>query len=230
MQILIIKKFRVKSISAIVLALTMLVLASAGSADVEQQRTTDLVAAGADAWRSPDPKLWSFKKNSISGRSPEFGAPRKAPESSAWLLSKQVFGGDIIEVHIDVTFSHGRYLAIYMDYDQAIQTGIWMATGHPVLEPDPTQHMNVEAAYIKTVERGNWVVRTEGELVIKDGVLKHLIFAKHGDDYSIYDNGRLIITYRKPGYQGSELQLRIVDAGATITHFEVKSDWVRDKE
>ncbi len=155
---------------------------------------------------------------------PELNGAKTSPRASSFLLSKQTFGGDIV-VAIDITFETGRYLGVYLDYDQQTQSGIWMATGHPPPEDPEERHLEVETAYIKTVEASDWTVRTQGELAIEPGKLVRLQFVKKGEDYSVWHDGRLIITYRKAGgYPPGPLQLRLMNARARIHRLEVQSD------
>lgn len=186
----------------------------------------DLLEAGADCWQSPDPSRWTFTEDGeLRGSTPELNGAKTSPRASSFLLSKQTFGGDIV-VSIDITFETGRYLGVYVDYDQQTQSGIWMATGHPLPEDPEERHLEVEAAYIKTVEASDWTVRTQGELAIEPGKLVRLQFVKKGEDYSLWHDGRLIVTYRKAGgYPPGPLQLRLTNARARIHRLAVQSDW-----
>ena len=67
-----------------------------------------------------------------------------------------------------------------MDYDQETQSGIWMATGHPLPEDLEETHLEVEMAYIKTVEKADWTVRTQGELKIEPGKVSAIAVHKKG--------------------------------------------------
>jgi len=69
-----------------------------------------------------------------------------------------------------------------------------MPTGHPDVESDAKQHMTTKAAYTKTVENGDWVVKTEYELTVEQGVPVHLVFARRGNNNSICENDRIFIT------------------------------------
>lgn len=205
-----------------VVALTILVALPAYPA--EPRRVVDLLEAGADSWRAPDLTRWSFVDGEIRGSTPVLDGAITSPDSSSFLVSKKTFGGDI-EVSIDVTFEKGRYLGVYLDYGQDTQTGIWMATGHPLPDEPAERHLEVETAYIKTVESSDWTVRTQGELFIEPGEVVRLKFAKQGDDYSVWHDGRLIVTYRKAGYSPGPLQLRLTNARVRIHRLEVASDW-----
>lgn len=185
----------------------------------------DLLQAGAASWRSPDSTRWSFVEGEIRGATPVLDGPITSPQSSAFLVSKRTFGGDL-EVSIDVTFEKGRYLGVYLDYDQDTQSGIWMATGHPLPVDPEDRYLEVETAYIKTVERSRWTVRTRGELLITPGEPVRLRFVRQGDAYSLWHDGRLIVIYHKAGgYPPSPLQLRLTNARARIHRLEVTSDW-----
>jgi hypothetical protein len=84
----------------------------------------DLLEAGADSWRSPDPSRWTFtEEGELRGSTPELNGAKTSPRASSFLLSKQTFGGDIV-VTIDITFETGRYLGVYVDYDQQTQSVI----------------------------------------------------------------------------------------------------------
>ena len=191
---------------------------------VEATKVVDLLEAGADGWRSPDPSRWSFVDGEIHGSTPVLDGAKTSPEASSFLVSKERFDGDLM-VSIEITFDKGRYLGVYLDYGQDTQSGIWMATGHPLPEDPAERHLEVETAYIKTVEASHWIVRTQGELLIEPGKLVRLQFVKKGDDYSVWHEGRLIVTYRKPGgYPPGPLQLRLTNARARINRLEVTSD------
>jgi hypothetical protein len=192
------------------------------------KKVVDLLEAGAESWRTPDASRWSFVDGEILGSTPVLDAAKTSPESSAFLISKHTFRGDVT-VSIDVTFEKGRYLGVYLDYGQDTQSGMWMATGHPLpeaLSEDPAErYLEVETAYIKTVDASHWIVRTRGELVIEPGRLVRLQFVKKGDDYSVWHDGRLIVIYRKPGgYPPGPLQLRLTNARARIHRLEVQSE------
>jgi hypothetical protein len=187
----------------------------------------DLLHAGADAWRSPDASRWSFVDGEIRGSTPLLDGAKTSPESSSFLISKRTFGGDVV-VSIEVTFETGRYLGVYLDFGQDSQSGIWMATGHPLPDDPAKRHLEVETAYIKTVDASHWIVRTQGELLIEPGQLMRLRFVKKDDDYSVWNDGRLIVTYHKAGgYPPGPLQVRLTNARAIIHRLEVQSDWTK---
>lgn len=206
--------------------LALLVTAAGQGAAPAAVKAVDLLEAGADSWRAPDPSRWTFAEGSeLRGSTPELNGAKTSPEASSFLVSKQTFGGDIV-VSIDITFETGRYLGVYLDFDQKTQSGIWMATGHPLPEDPKERYLEVETAYIKTVEASDWTVRTQGELEIEPGTLMRLRFVKKAEDYSVWHDGRLIITYRKAGgYPPGPLQLRLTNARARIHRLEVQSDW-----
>ena len=196
-----------------------------GRESTDELSVVDLLEAGPESWRSPDPSRWSFVEGEIRGSTPVLDGAKTSPESSSFLVSKRTFGGNL-NVSIDVTFETGRYLGVYLDYGQDSQSGIWMATGHPLPGDPAERHLEVETAYIKTVEASHWIVRTRGELVIEPGKLVRLQFVKKGDDYSVWHDGRLIVTYHKAGgYPPGPLQLRLTNASARIHRLEVQSDW-----
>ena len=188
-------------------------------------KVVDLLEAGADSWQSPDPARWTFAGDGeILGTTPALDGAKTSPEANSFLVSQQTFGGDII-VSIDITFETGRYLGVYVDFAQETQSGIWMATGHPLPEDPEERYLEVEMAYIKTVDESDWTVRTQGELKIETGKLVRLQFIREGDDYSVWNDGRLIITYHKAGgYPPGPLQLRLTNARARIYRLEVQSD------
>ncbi len=156
-------------------------------------KVVDLLEAGADSWQSPDPARWTFAGDGdILGSTPALNGAKTSPEASSFLVSQQTFGGDIV-VSIDITFETGRYLGVYVDFAQETQSGIWMATGHPLPEDPEERYLEVETAYIKTVEKSDWTVRTQGELKIEPGKLVRLQFVRRGEDYSVWHDGRLII-------------------------------------
>jgi hypothetical protein len=124
---------------------------------------------------------------------------------------------------MDVTFDEGRYLGVYVDFDQDLQTGIWMATGH-ALAGDAADN-EVERAYIKTVENSFWIVRATGELVVQPGALLRLRFVREGDYYSVFSDDTLIVTYYKAGgYPAGPLQVRLTNASVRIHKLNVESD------
>ena len=194
-------------------------------ARAEPAEVVDLVEGGAESWVSPDPSRWSFEDGEIHGSTPLLNGAKTNPAASSFLVSKRTFAGQLV-VSIDITFDAGRYLGVYLDYGQDTESGIWMATGHPLPEDPAERHLEVETAYIKTVEKSHWVVRTQGELAIEPGELVRLQFVKRGDDYSVWHDGRLIVTYHKEGgYPPGPLQLRLTNARARIHRVHVRSDW-----
>lgn len=186
---------------------------------------TDLLQDAATMWRTASPSQWHFADGRISGASRKHAAAKTDPEASTFLLSQQVFGGNV-DVTIDVSFTEGRYLGLYLDFDQETQSGIWMATGHALAANAADNE--VERGYIKTVDDGFWIVRATGELIIEYNQVVHLRFSRQGNDYSLFQDDRLIATYRNTGnYKAGPLQLRLTNASATIGKFQVVSDWVR---
>lgn len=184
----------------------------------------DLLESGRHAWASVGAG-WGFDSGEISGASSIMDGAITDPAASTFLVSNTVFGGDIA-VSVDISFDRGRYLGIYLDFDQEKQTGIWMATGHALAED--AANNEVERAYIKTVEESLWVVRATGELVVQPDTALHLRFERKGDYYSIYNDDTLIVTYRKlGGYPAGPLQIRLTNASARIHGLLVESDWKR---
>jgi len=187
--------------------------------------TADLLASGGADWRIIDDDQWAFSNGELTGTSKVFDGHKTDPDASTFLLSKATFGGDI-SVSMEVTFEVGRYLGVYIDFGPETQTGIWMATGH-ALSADAADN-EVERAYIKTVEDSFWIVRTNGELQINVGEVLVLRFDRKGDDYSVWNDDRLIATYRRPGgYPAGPLQLRLVNAKVRIHRLQVRSDWMK---
>ena len=185
----------------------------------------DLLAGGATEWRSPDAGHWTFSNGELTGTSKVFDGQKTDPDASTFLVSKAAFGGDV-SVSMEVTFEVGRYLGVYMDFGQNTQTGMWMATGH-ALSADAADN-EVERAYVKTVEDSFWIVRANGELNIKVGEALMLRFERKGDDYSVWNDDRLIATYHRPGgYPAGPLQLRLVNAKVRIHQLQVRSDWMK---
>lgn len=186
----------------------------------------DLLSRGANEWRSIDPG-WRFIGGEIAGASSIFDGAITNPDASTFLVSKKVFGGDVV-VSMDVTFDEGRYLGVYLDFGQDTQTGIWMATGHALAEGAADNE--IERAYIKTVENSFWIVRATGELVVQPGEMLRLRFTRKGDYYSIFSDDVLIVTFRKAGgYPPGPLQLRLTNASARIHRLVVESDWTRNE-
>lgn len=182
----------------------------------------DLIARGKHAWQRVD-SGWDFVNGEISGATSIMHGAITDPAASTFLVSTMVFGGDIA-VSMDVTFDKGRYLGVYLDFDQTSQTGIWMATGHAL--SDDAEPNEVERAYIKTVEESFWIVRATGELLIAPNTKLRLRFERKGDYYSIYNDETLIVTYRKSGdYAAGPLQLRLTNAAARIHKLLVESEY-----
>ena len=175
-------------------------------------------------WQSSDPSAWKLSGSQISGATQIFDGAITDPDATTFIVSKHVFGGDIV-VSMDVTFDVGRYLGVYLDFSRDTQTGIWMATGHALAANAPDNE--VERAYIKTVENSFWIVRATGELVVESGATLRLRFVRKGDQYSIWNNETLIVTYHKAGgYPAGPLQIRLTNASARIHRLEVESDWI----
>ncbi|MDX1481911.1 MAG: hypothetical protein R3315_09560 [Woeseiaceae bacterium] len=186
------------------------------------ERLPDLTEAGAAEWLPADAGRWRFEDGSIHGRTPVFDGAKTDPQASAFLESRRLFAGNK-SVEVDLDFDHGRYFGIYFDYDPETESGIWMATGHPLSAGDRIH--NVESAYIKTVDDGHWIVRATGELDVTPGVPLTLRFERSGDDYRIWQDDRLVLTYRKPGgYPAGKLRLRLVNAAARIDRLSVTAD------
>ena len=186
--------------------------------------TVDLLACGAECWTVPeaDQSNWTIAQGAISGTTRVLDGAKSDPDASIFAVSRQVFGGDLA-VDMEVTFTAGRYLGVYLDFDQATQTGIWMATGHALADDAPDNE--VERAYVKTVDDSVWVVRATGELVVERGVPVRLRFTRTGDYYAVWNDDVLIATYRKPGgYPAGPLQLRLVNASAFIGKLTVTYD------
>ncbi len=185
--------------------------------------TVDLLAAGDRAWLPAD-TTWIFDNGNIAGVSSIMDGAISDPAASTFLVSRKTFGGDIV-VTMDVTFHAGRYLGVYLDFDQDTQTGIWMATGH-ALTADAAGN-EVARAYIKTVEESLWIVRATGELSVEPGSLLRLRFVRKGDVYSIWNEETLIVTYyRAGGYPAGPLQIRLTNARARIHRLVVEADWM----
>ena len=171
----------------------------------------DLLDGGSREWLPADAS-WVFGNGEIAGASSIMDGAKTDPAATTFLVSQKSFGGDIV-VTMDVTFDAGRYLGVYLDFDQETQTGIWMATGH-ALAADAASN-EVERAYIKTVEESFWIVRATGELVVESGETLRLRFVRKGDDYSIWSDETLIVTYHKAGgYPAGPLQIRLTNARA----------------
>lgn len=192
-----------------------------GTQSVANDSPFDLLSGGEKTWLPAD-KGWVFDSGEIAGTSGVMDGAITDPAASTFLVSREQFGGDIT-VTMDVTFETGRYLGVYLDFDPATQTGIWMATGH-ALAVDAAAN-EVERAYIKTVEDSFWTVRATGELIITPGLRLRLRFVRKGDAYSIWNDGRLIATYHKAGgYPAGPLQLRLTNASARIHRLDIVYD------
>lgn len=201
-----------------------LVLASCSLPGNADSVVTDMLQNPGIRWQTQTPDRWTLEHGAISGSTKVFDGAKEDPESSTFLVSNQTFGGDL-HVDIDVSFSQGRYVGVYLDFGQESQSGIWMATGHALAASSASNE--VERGYIKTVDNGFWVVRANGELQIDGEEKVHLGFARRGDQYSLYRNSRLIATYFKAGgYPAGPLQIRLTNAAATISRFVVRSEWV----
>lgn len=187
--------------------------------------TTDLLLDPQIQWRTDDSEQWLLEPGLIRGKTRVLDGEKTDPEASSFLVSSQVFGGDI-SVSLDVSFAAGRYLGVYLDFGQQSQSGIWMATGHALADDAPANE--VERAYIKTVDDGFWIVRANGELIISGDERIALRFVRSGDDYRLFQDSQLIATYRKEGgYPPGPLQIRLTNAEATIHRLEVESAWMK---
>jgi hypothetical protein len=187
------------------------------------ESTVDLLDGGSRNWLPADAS-WVFENGEIAGASSIMDGAITDPAATSFLVSRKTFGGDIV-VSMDVTFEAGRYIGVYVDFGQDTQTGIWMATGH-ALGPNAADN-EVERAYIKTVENSFWIVRATGQLVVESGEMLRLRFVRKGDDYSIWSDETLIVTYHKAGgYPAGPLQIRLTNASARIHRLEVESGWV----
>ena len=184
-------------------------------------QATDLLAGGAANWQTFDEDRWSFVNGELHGSTAKFDGDKTDPEASTFLVSKETFSGDYI-VSIELTFDQGRYLGVYLDFDQESQSGIWMASGH-ALDADAPDN-EVERSYIKTVENGFWIVRATGELIVQKGKRIKLGFSRRGDAYSLWNDGKLIAVYRKQGgYPAGPLQLRLTNSAVRIHDLQVKT-------
>jgi hypothetical protein len=184
-------------------------------------QATDLLAGGAANWQALDDDRWSFVNGELHGSTAKFDGDKTDPEASTFLVSKETFSGDYI-VSIELTFDQGRYLGVYLDFDQESQSGIWMASGH-ALDADAPDN-EVERSYIKTVENGFWIVRATGELIVQKGKRIKLGFSRRGDAYSLWNDGKLIAVYRKQGgYPAGPLQLRLTNSAVRIHDLQVKT-------
>ena len=201
------------------LLLTCLLLPSGANGQV-----IDLLAAGKDTWQQFDDTRWRIEGGELIGTTAVFDGDKTDPAASAFLVSRQTFGGNVT-VDLEVGFSAGRYLGVYLDFDADLQSGIWMATGHPL--PENAAGNDVERAYIKTVDESFWVVRATAELPIVPGESIDLRFARRGETYEIRHGDTLIATYRKPGaYPPGRIQLRLTNAQAEVHRLIVTADSV----
>jgi len=192
---------------------------------VARGQAIDLLAAGSDAWEEFDTDRWQISGGELHGATAVFDGEKTDPAASTFLLSKREFDGNFI-VSIEATFERGRYLGVYLDFDPEAQSGMWLATGH-ALEPDAPDN-EVERGYVKTVDGGFWIVRANGELPIRQGERLRLGFSKRGDDYNLWNDGRLIATYRKTGgYPTGRIQLRLTNAAVTIHKLQVRTERAR---
>jgi len=188
------------------------------------ESTMDLLNGGSRNWVPADAS-WVFDNGEIAGASSIMDGAITDPAATSFLVSRETFGGDIV-LTMDVTFDAGRYLGVYLDFDQEARTGIWMATGH-ALAADAASNQ-VERAYIKTVEESFWIVRATGELIVEPGSPLRLRFVRKGDVYSIWNDESLIVTYHKTGgYPAGPLQIRLTNASARIHRLSVESDWIQ---
>ena len=180
----------------------------------------DLLEPGA--WTEVDTERWQFTGGQIHGSSAIFDGEKTDPVASTFLVASDVVESDFV-VDLEVTFDRGRYLGVYLDFGQGSQTGIWMATGHPLAPDAPANE--VARGYIKTVENGFWVVRATGEIVIEPGKRIKLGFSRRGETYSLWNDGKLIAVYRKEGgYPPGPLQLRLTNAAVRIHSISVEAD------
>ena len=185
---------------------------------------TDLLSDPADQWVTQTPARWQLAPGRIQGSTPVLDGAKQDPAASIFLVSKQVFGGDL-QLDIDVSFAAGRYLGVYLDFGQATQSGMWMGTGHALPADSPPN--GIERGYIKTVDNSVWIVRATGELLLEADEVLQLRFERSGDQYSMYRDGLLVATYRKVGgYPAGPLQIRLTNAAAVIHRFEVRSEWI----
>ena len=209
------------SLSRLVLLAGTGVVALIGTGSHASAETSLDLLAPAE-WLLDDAAGWRLDGDVLYGRTRLFDGEKTDPEASVFLESQRVVGGDK-RIDVEVTFDAGRYLGVYVDYDPETGSGIWMATGH-ALPADEQEHY-VASAYIKTVERGHWVVRATGQLDVIPGASLSLAFTRDGDDYRVWQGDRLVTTYRKPGgYPPGKLQLRLVNAEARISRLSLRAD------
>lgn len=199
------------------MALLLAILVSAPAAG----ETFDLLVDSAKTWQSFDTNRWRFVNGELLGSTAKLDGEITDPEASTFLVSNGTYSDDFI-VSIDLTFEQGRYLGVYVDFGQDSQTGIWMASGH-ALDPDAPDN-EVERGYIKTVEKGFWIVRATGELVIEKGRRIKLGFSRRDDTYSLWNDGKLIAVYQKNGgYPAGPLQLRLTNSVVRIHQLQVRT-------
>ncbi|MDA0680133.1 MAG: hypothetical protein O2880_07340 [Proteobacteria bacterium] len=199
------------------MALLLAILVSAPAAG----ETFDLLVDSAKTWQSFDTNRWRFVNGELLGSTAKLDGEITDPEASTFLVSNGTYSDDFI-VSIDLTFEQGRYLGVYLDFGQDSQTGIWMASGH-ALDPDAPDN-EVERGYIKTVEKGFWIVRATGELVIEKGRRIKLGFSRRDDTYSLWNDGKLIAVYQKKGgYPAGPLQLRLTNSVVRIHQLQVRT-------
>lgn len=181
----------------------------------------DLLADGAEGWEETAIGEWAFVDGELTGTTGIFDGEKTDPAASAFLVSTRVIEGDYA-LHMEVTFTRGRYLGVYLDFSQATQMGIWMATGHPLADDAPDNE--VARGYIKTVAAGDWVVRATGQIDVDPGERLKLRFTRNGADYGLWQDDRLIATYRATeSYAAGPLQLRLVNAAARIHAIVIES-------
>lgn len=199
----------------------VVLLLTVGAYTTASGETIDLLADGADSWQPFDTSRWRFDDGELLGSTAKLDGDKTDPEASAFLVSKDTYSGDYI-FSIDLTFEQGRYLGVYIDFDQQSQTGIWMASGHALDDDAPDNE--VERAYIKTVENGLWIVRATGELPITQGHRIKLGFSRRGDVYSVWNDGKLIAVYRKEGgYPAGPVQLRLTNSAVRIHRIQIRT-------
>jgi len=187
---------------------------------VASGQSIDLLAAGADAWENFDESRWQVENGELVGSTATFNGEKSDPAASTFLMSDRTFTGNYI-ISMEVTFEQGRYLGVYLDFDPESQSGMWLATGHALVADAPQNE--VERGYIKTVDAGHWVVRATGELPVSQGERVKLGFSKRGDDYMLWNDGKLIAVYRKEGgYADGRIRLRLTNAAVHIHKLEVR--------
>lgn len=206
--------FTFKHKSTLLLLMFLAPLAASG-------QTIDLLAKGADSWEPFDEARWKFVDGELHGSTAIFDGDKTDPDASTFIIAREKLEGEYL-VSLDVSFDEGRYLGVYLDYGQKTQTGIWIASGHAL--PADAPDNEIERGYIKTVENGFWIVRATGDLAIAKGERIKLGFSRRGDEYRLWNDGRLIATYRKEGgYPAGPLQLRLTNASARIHRLEVRT-------